>query len=109
RAYVACLNEEKGSTARKSCEVACSGCAKCFDACRYEGIDMANSVATIDYEKCKLCMECIDVCDVHNILGVNVPTEKIGAASEQRIKRAEGKIKEEEQLLNTASDGKPVQ
>src|SRR5690606_24323756 len=100
---------EKGSTARKSCEVACSGCAKCFDACRYEAIDMANSLATIDYEKCKLCMECIDVCDVHNILAVNVPTEKIAAASEQRIKRAERKRKQEEQLLNTASDGKPVQ
>ncbi len=109
RVYVACLNEEKGSTARKSCEVACSGCAKCFDACRYDAIEMTNSLAIIDYEKCKLCMECIDVCDVHNILAVNVPPEKITAANEQRIKRAERKKKQEEQLLNTANDGKPVQ
>ena len=97
RVYVACLNEEKGSTARKSCEVACSGCAKCFDACRYEAIDMSKNLATIDHEKCKLCMECIDVCDVKNILAVNVPQEKIASASEQRIKRAERKKKQEEQ------------
>lgn len=109
RVYVACLNEEKGSSARKSCEVACSGCAKCFDACRYEAISMENSLATIDYEKCKLCMECVDVCDVHNILAVNVPAEKIASANEQRIKRAERKKKQEEQSLNNATDAKPVQ
>ncbi len=108
RVYVACLNEEKGSTARKACEVACSGCAKCFEACRYEAITMTNSLALIDYEKCKLCMECIDVCDVRNIQAVNVPLEKIAAANEQRIKRAERK-KKQEQLLNTATDGQPVQ
>jgi electron transport complex, RnfABCDGE type, B subunit len=109
RVYVACLNEEKGSTARKSCEVACSGCAKCFDACRYEAISIEDNLASIDYEKCKLCMECIEVCDVHNILAVNVPSEKIAAANEQRIKRAERKKKQEEQLQKDASDAKSVQ
>jgi Na+-translocating ferredoxin:NAD+ oxidoreductase subunit B len=107
RVYVACLNEEKGSTARKSCEVACSGCAKCFEACRYEAIDMSRNLATIDYEKCKLCMECIDVCDVHNIMAVNVPQEKIASANEQRTKRAERRKKQEEQLKN-AGDAKTV-
>ena len=101
RVYVACLNEEKGSSARKSCEVACSGCAKCFDACRYEAIDMSNNLATIDHEKCKLCMECIEVCDVKNILAVNVPPEKISSATEQRIKRAERKKKQDEQSKTT--------
>lgn len=109
RVYVACLNEEKGSTARKSCEVACSGCAKCFDACRYDAITMENSLASIDYEKCKLCMECIDVCDVHNILAVNVPADKIAAANEQRIRRAERRKKQEGEQLKNANDAKPVQ
>lgn len=95
RVYVACLNEEKGSTARKECAVACSGCAKCFDACRYEAIEMTNNLAIIDYEKCKLCMECIEVCDVRNILAVNVPDEKVAAATQQRVKREERKKQKE--------------
>lgn len=103
RIYVACLNEEKGSTARKSCEVACSGCAKCADACRYDAIQVDKNLASIDFEKCKLCMECVDVCDVRNIVTVNVPAEKLASASEQRIKRAERRKKQEEQL-NAAGD-----
>ncbi|MBL7857359.1 MAG: RnfABCDGE type electron transport complex subunit B [Cyclobacteriaceae bacterium] len=100
RVYIACLNEEKGSTARKECAVACSGCSKCFEACRYDAITMANSLAHIDPEKCKLCMECVDTCDVHNIITANVTPEKIQAANEQRLKREERarKKKEEEKL-----------
>jgi Na+-translocating ferredoxin:NAD+ oxidoreductase subunit B len=105
RIYVACLNEEKGSTARKECAVACSGCAKCFDACRYDAITMNNSLAAIDYEKCKLCMECVDTCDVHNIITANVTPEKIQQANEQRLKREERarKKKEEEKLAAQAA------
>lgn len=100
RIYVACLNEEKGSTARKECAVACSGCAKCADACRYDAISLEKNLAAIDYDKCKLCMECVDVCDVHNIITVNVPAEKITSANEQRVKRLERKKKQEEQSKN---------
>ncbi len=96
RVYVACLNEEKGSTARKECAVACSGCAKCFEACRYDAITMEGSLATIDPEKCKLCMECVDTCDVHNIITANVTPEKIQAANEQRLKREERERKKRE-------------
>jgi electron transport complex protein RnfB len=100
RVYIACLNEEKGSTARKECAVACSGCSKCFEACRYDAITMNNSLASIDPEKCKLCMECVDTCDVHNIITANVTPEKIQSANEQRLKREERarKKKEEEKL-----------
>lgn len=87
RIYVACLNEEKGGTARKECAVACSGCAKCFEACRYDAITMDSNLAIIDPEKCKLCMECVDTCDVHNIITANVTPEKIRLANEQRLKR----------------------
>lgn len=104
RVYIACLNEEKGSTARKECAVACSGCSKCFEACRYDAITMNNSLAVIDPEKCKLCMECVDTCDVHNIITANVSPEKIQAANEQRLKREERarKKKEEEKLAAQA-------
>jgi Na+-translocating ferredoxin:NAD+ oxidoreductase RNF subunit RnfB len=105
RVYVACLNEEKGSTARKECAVACSGCSKCFEACRYDAITMVNNLAHIDPEKCKLCMECVDTCDVHNIVTANVTPEKIQAANEQRLKREERarKKKEEEKLAAVAA------
>lgn len=105
RIYIACLNEEKGSTARKECSVACSGCSKCFEACRYDAITMNNNLAVIDPEKCKLCMECVDTCDVHNIITANVTPEKIQAANEQRLKREERarKKKEEEKLAAEAA------
>jgi len=96
RVYVACLNEEKGSTARKECAVACSGCSKCFEACRYDAITMENNLAVIDPEKCKLCMECVDTCDVHNIITANVTPEKIQAANDQRLKREERERKKRE-------------
>jgi len=97
RIYVACLNEEKGSTARKECAVACSGCAKCSDACRYDAITIANNLAVIDPEKCKLCVECIDVCEAQSILAPNVPQEKVEQANVQREKRKEReKLKKEE-------------
>lgn len=102
RVYIACLNEEKGSTARKECAVACSGCSKCFEACRYDAITMNNSLALIDPEKCKLCMECVDTCDVHNIITANVTPEKIQSANEQRLKREErARKKKEEEKLST--------
>jgi Na+-translocating ferredoxin:NAD+ oxidoreductase subunit B len=105
RVYIACLNEEKGSTARKECSVACSGCSKCFEACRYDAITMQNNLAVIDPEKCKLCMECVETCDVHNIITANVTPEKIQAANEQRLKREERarKKKEEEKLAVEAA------
>jgi Na+-translocating ferredoxin:NAD+ oxidoreductase subunit B len=109
RIYVACLNEEKGSTARKECAVACSGCAKCFDACRYDAIIMKGSLAAIDPEKCKLCMECVDTCDVHNIITANVTPEKIQAANEQRLKREERERKKREaEKLATQPNGNPT-
>lgn len=108
RVYIACLNEEKGSTARKDCAVACSGCSKCFEACRYDAITMNNNLAVIDPDKCKLCMECVDTCDVHNIITANVTPEKIQAANEQRLKREERarKKKEEEKIASQAENQK---
>lgn len=76
RIYVACINEDKAGPARKSCEVACIGCAKCFDECKFEAIVMGNNVAYIDGEKCKLCRKCVDVCPTHSIHEINFPPRK---------------------------------
>jgi len=109
RVYIACLNEEKGSTARKECAVACSGCSKCFEACRYDAISMVNNLAHIDPEKCKLCMECVDTCDVHNIITANVTPEKVQAANEQRLKREERERKKREaEKLAAQQNGNPT-
>ncbi|MCE2937183.1 MAG: RnfABCDGE type electron transport complex subunit B [Cyclobacteriaceae bacterium] len=97
RIYVACLNEEKGSTARKECAVACSGCAKCAEACRYEAITIDHNLAAIDPDKCKLCAECIDTCDVRNIIATNFSPEKLLQASEHRQKREERERKKREE------------
>lgn len=55
RIFVSCINKEKGGPAKKNCSVACIGCSKCFQVCPFEAITMADNLAYIDYEKCKLC------------------------------------------------------
>ena len=74
--FVACVNEDKGGTARKICEVACTGCTKCERECKYEAITINNYLAYIDGEKCKLCRKCVDVCASHTIHEVNFPPKK---------------------------------
>lgn len=75
--YVACRNEEKGGIAKKSCEVACIGCSKCFKVCPYEAITMGNNLAFIDSDKCRLCRKCVEVCPTNSIIEVNFPPRKI--------------------------------
>ena len=74
RIYVACINEEKGAS--KNCSVACIGCSKCVDECRYDAINVDNYLAFIDPEKCKLCRKCVDVCPTDAIHEVNFPAKK---------------------------------
>jgi len=74
--YVACMNEDKGGVARKSCAVACIGCSKCFKVCPHEAITMKNNLAFIDSDKCKLCRKCIPECPTASILEIGFPTRK---------------------------------
>lgn len=71
--FVSCINEEKGAVAKKNCNVACIGCSKCFKVCPYEAITMANNLAFIDSEKCKLCRKCVAECPTNAILEINFP------------------------------------
>ena len=83
RVWVACANKEKGAFAMKECKVACIGCSKCAKECTHDAITVANNLAYIDYEKCKLCRKCVDVCPTHAIHAVNFPVKKAQPAPEQ--------------------------
>lgn len=95
--YIACVNEEKGGTARKECSMACSGCAKCADECKYDAITVENDLAKIDYDLCKLCGKCVVACDVRNIVADGFKPEMIDKLAEKREARLE-KEKEAKRL-----------
>ncbi len=77
RVYVACSNKDKGAVARKECQVACIGCFKCQKTCPHEAITVTDNLSYIDYNKCKLCRKCVDVCPTHAIVAVNFPVKKV--------------------------------
>lgn len=74
---VSCRNEDKGGVARKSCSVACIGCSKCEKECKFDAITIANNLAFIDSDKCKLCRKCVPVCPTGAIIEENFPPRKI--------------------------------
>lgn len=59
---VQCNNAELGSQTRKICEVGCIGCLACVNNCKYDAIEVRDSIAHIDYSKCTRCGECEAVC-----------------------------------------------
>jgi electron transport complex protein RnfB len=75
--YVACMNEDKGGIAKKNCSTACTGCTKCFKVCPFEAITMANNLAFIDAEKCRLCRKCVVECPTNAIQEIGFPPKKL--------------------------------
>jgi RnfABCDGE-type electron transport complex B subunit len=81
RVFVSCVNKDKGAVARKACEAACIGCGKCVKVCAFEAITLANNLAYIDPEKCKLCRKCVAECPTGAIVEVGFPAKKPAAES----------------------------
>ncbi len=79
RIFVSCINKEKGGIAKKNCAVACIGCSKCQQVCPHDAIVMADNLAYIDFEKCKLCRKCVEVCPTDAIHEINFPLRKVKA------------------------------
>ena len=73
RIYVSCVNKDKGPVAKKACDVACIGCGKCVKTCQFDAITLADNVAYIDFNKCRLCRKCVDECPQHSIVALNFP------------------------------------
>lgn len=80
--YVSCRNQDKGGPAKKACSVACIGCSKCEQECKFDAITMLNNLAFIDSDKCKLCRKCAPVCPTNAILELNFPPKKVKPADE---------------------------
>lgn len=76
RIFVSCVNKDKGAAAKKACTVACIGCSKCFKVCPHEAITMADNLAYIDDDKCKLCRKCVEECPTFSIHELNFPPRK---------------------------------
>lgn len=65
--HIVCCSKDRGGTVRKICDVGCIGCKKCEKACPEDAIKIADFIASIDYEKCKNCGECVASCPRHII------------------------------------------
>ncbi len=76
RIFVSCVNKEKGAVAIKNCSVACIGCGKCEKVCEFDAITITNFLSYIDFDKCKLCRKCVEVCPTNSIWEVNFKPRK---------------------------------
>jgi len=75
--FVSCVNMDKGAPAKRACDVACIGCSKCFKVCPHEAITMANNLAFINSDACKLCRKCVTECPTNSILEIGFPERKL--------------------------------
>ena len=59
---VRCKSKDIGKIARQLCKNACIACKICEKKCNFDAIKVVDNFATIDYNKCTLCGECVKAC-----------------------------------------------
>ncbi|MCL2211677.1 MAG: RnfABCDGE type electron transport complex subunit B [Treponema sp.] len=59
---VLCNSREKAKAVRESCRAGCFGCSLCQKVCKEGAITVEDNIAHINYEKCTMCMECVNKC-----------------------------------------------
>ncbi len=64
---VTCSNTDRGADARKACKVACIGCMKCQKVCEHSAIHVTDFLASINYENCTNCGQCVEACPTNAI------------------------------------------
>jgi electron transport complex protein RnfB len=85
--YVACVNCDKGGPAKRACQVACTGCTKCFKVCESDAITIESNLAYIDAAKCTFCRKCVTECPQNSIVELNFPPRKSKAeVQEEAVK-----------------------
>ena len=62
KTVVMCSNKQKGADARKACKNACIACKKCEKICPNDAITVKDNLASINYDKCTYCGECVKEC-----------------------------------------------
>ncbi len=60
--YVACSSHDMGKVVMSACPVGCIACRKCEKACTHGAMKVIDNLATIDYQKCTGCADCVKVC-----------------------------------------------
>jgi len=80
--HVLCSSHDKGGQVRKLCEAGCIACKVCEKACEFDAIKVEDFLARIDYNKCTLCMKCVEVCPRGIIRDIRIDQEWPKAADE---------------------------
>jgi len=60
--WVGCMSVDNGATTRKYCDVGCISCRICEKHCPTNAITVNDFVASIEYDKCIDCGNCVSKC-----------------------------------------------